>query len=453
MDSALSASTFLDRARILIAQHRYELAEEHLARALEFDPDDADVYDLLAICLMHLGDAGAAHRSARRVIELAPTSPGGYIRHAWTILCDPTFVPSKPRWWQPRLTRASAAEQDQRARLREAIRLLDEALRIDPTSPFAWRLLAVAWTEGKEAARALEAVTKALEFAPRDVELHDLRAATLATLGRKEESAAATREALRIDPEHAQSLRRRGIMLLHEGVYAEALDCLVSAVRRDPLDETARAPLFDAMQTQRPLFRWAYRVQAPLARRGFFRADNVGAIMACTIVPTLIAQAVAAGSGAPIPPSIFHVILAIAIAVPLLLMWLRHASRFVLTFHPQARRLLPAGQRVGSHFMTYLLPALLVAVPLHLTSMLEPVPLIVLSATLPLAVATAQIERTLRTRFFVYAISFFACMSAAPIFSLNDGQLASLFFVFWGIVGAIVPYVAMTWVQERRVIA
>jgi len=439
VDSALAASMFVNRARILVAQQRHELAEQELARALELDPNDAAAYDLLAVCRSVAGDHRAAHELARRTIELAPTSPDGHLRYAWTILRDGKFIAPRRAWWDIPLSRADRP----RRRLMAVRRLV--AVRLDPAQPYAWFMLASTWLQLENPRRALEAATRGLQLAPDDVELLDLRAVALAAMGKTRQAAEVTRDALAVDPEHVTSLHLRGVLLLERGEYREAVECLASAVRSDPHDEDARAALAEAMQTQHPMFRWAYRLQAPFARRGFFTAGN---LLMAMIGGVIAAAFIAAAAGLSQPT--YGKLAAFAVLAPAGLLWLRMAARFVLTLHPQGRHLLPLDQRIASHFAVYL-PAAVLFLELSAALGLGVMGLIALAAVLPLAVATAQARRDRRKWFLIYAAAFVVSLTTV-VFLLPRSEppgpvLASIFLGVCA--GAAAPYVVSRWLERQ----
>jgi len=450
VDSAHFASfdnSFLDRARVLVAQHRYDLAETELGGALEQVPGSPAAHELMAVCRLERGDTRAAHQFARRAIELLPSWPQAYTRHAWTILRDPRFVPPKTNLW--RIVNRSPANDP---RIREIMRLLKEALRLDPQFAYAWTLLACAWLEAGRADNALGAAEKGLSLAPHDVELHNLRAFALSQLGRTSEAAAATREALRLNPEHAGAFSSRGQVLMQAGKLREATESFVEAVRLDPTDAQKRAALFAAMQTQHPIFRWAYRLHAPLA--SMWRINPIWMIQG-TIIAVFAAQGIvnaltavrerreAGGRG----------VMIVIVGVPLLLAWLRCLAGYVLTFHARARHLVTPQQRATSHALTYLLPLLMLAVPLVALGVPGGLVVVALMATGPLGVATSQARGPLRDAFLWYAALFVAlACGLAVVFPDPPHPLSNLLF-YAGVAGAIGPFVALERLSRRRILA
>ena len=57
-------------AMALMDQGRYDLAAERLRSAIGQDPDDGDLFALLATCLLNLDKLKDAEAAARRSVEL-----------------------------------------------------------------------------------------------------------------------------------------------------------------------------------------------------------------------------------------------------------------------------------------------------------------------------------------------------------------------------------------------
>lgn len=446
MESALADNTFLDRARLLIAQRRHELAEQELGRALEVNPNSVGAHDLLAVCCSHRGEHAAAHELARRAIELAPTSSDAYTRHAWTILCDAAYVPPDRGFWK-----VAYWSRDGDARMAKVMCLVREALRLAPANSYAWYLLGMAWLATSRPRPALGAANKGLEFAPHDPELQELRARALEQLGRLE-ALATTRAALARDPAQAAMLSRHGAVLLQSGRHEEAMGCLVEAVRRDPTVDEAREGLLDALQDAHPVFGRAYRLHQSLSRRGWLKPYPL--VIACTSMlfagTILEMQLDLTGPAASL---LRCAVLAVALGLPLSVIWLRHAGRFVLMWHPRLRHLLPPERRFVSHVVFYGWPPLFGAWMLSALDVPNAVAGALVISTLPLAAATAQEPGRYRRLFLIYAGAFAAAAVLLAIFGPEKTHPAHGWMLIAGLAGAVAPHAAMTRLARRRILA
>ena len=65
----------LQRARLLLEQTRYDLAEQELRQALVLEPNDAVAHALLAFCLVHQDKYAEASQESEAAIHLAPDEP------------------------------------------------------------------------------------------------------------------------------------------------------------------------------------------------------------------------------------------------------------------------------------------------------------------------------------------------------------------------------------------
>ncbi|MBD2743774.1 tetratricopeptide repeat protein [Coleofasciculus sp. FACHB-1120] len=224
----------LERARLLIEQSRYEMAEQELRQELAMEPDSAIAHTLLALCLNHRQMYPEATQMAQRAIRLAPD--WGYAHYVLAyILCDYN-------------------------QLLEAETVLKEALRLSPDNPSYFALLSRIRYNQQLWHSALEAATQGLVVDPEDVECLNYRAMCLMQLGRLPEAQAVIESAIALDPEYAGSYANRGWILLAQGGYpAKALECFREALRLQPTFEWARRGILEALKAKNPLYRLMLR--------------------------------------------------------------------------------------------------------------------------------------------------------------------------------------------------
>jgi tetratricopeptide (TPR) repeat protein len=100
---------------------------------------------------------------------------------------------------------ARAAALCDLSRWADAIPLLGQVLASDPSNAYAWGLLAQAQLGADDSAAALHAADVAASCQPRSEWPHRLRSLALRGLGRRAESVAAAREAVRVEPQAWQA--------------------------------------------------------------------------------------------------------------------------------------------------------------------------------------------------------------------------------------------------------
>ncbi|MGW4244970.1 tetratricopeptide repeat protein [Nocardia sp. NPDC004722] len=217
------------KARALIALRRYRDARELLAEVLAADPDNATALaDMGKVALM-LGDGERALEFTAAALRLAPES--AYI-------------------WRVRVyaaLRTTLGERDpalRRAATDLALEAARRAVELDPLASESFRVLAAA-QRGDDPRAALASIDRAVEIDPENVVAHQMRADILGEdLDRREESEAALRTVLRLDPENAAARFDLALLDLARGDREAAVRGLRGIGATDPRwGNTVRAQL------------------------------------------------------------------------------------------------------------------------------------------------------------------------------------------------------------------
>lgn len=146
-------------------------------------------------------------------------------------------------------------------KLKQAIQVLEEALRLDPQ---AWRshyYLALAHDEGDDHRRAEQHYLEALRLAPEEPEILNGYADFLTQRGRLADAKALIAHASEIGPDDEDNLFARARIALHEGRLSEALDLTLWILRSDATDPRALNLLAQIKMRRNPIlgiwWRWA----------------------------------------------------------------------------------------------------------------------------------------------------------------------------------------------------
>jgi tetratricopeptide (TPR) repeat protein len=222
-------NSHLDRARLLIAQSRFDPAIAELNRAIPLAPDDPVPHALLAVCLAERGEFDAALREARLAVQMAPD------------LAFAHYVAAYVNWKQDKLGEAETA--------------LREALRFDPFDPDHHELLSQIKLQQKKWGEALAAAEQGLGYDAEHLGCANMRAMALAKLGREDEARDMLDEAIRQDPENAMTHANLGWTALHAGQHKQALEHFRESLRLDPTFEWARDGMLEALKARHFLYR------------------------------------------------------------------------------------------------------------------------------------------------------------------------------------------------------
>lgn len=240
----------LQRAQVLLQQHRPELAEESLRRALVDEPQLAPAHSLLGLCLAARKQFAEAESEAGQAIGLAPDNPFSHY--------------------------AMASVLEDRNKLPQAEAAIRQAIALDPADADYHATLAQILLRREDKAGALAASESALQFDPDHMGANNLRAIALTQLGRKAEAGQSIEATLSRNPDDAVSHANRAWTLLHEGRPKNALPHFREALRLDPNNEWARAGCVEAMKAGNPFyavmlryFLWTSRLSSQ-ARWGLF---------------------------------------------------------------------------------------------------------------------------------------------------------------------------------------
>jgi tetratricopeptide (TPR) repeat protein len=234
----------LERAFVLFAQSRHDLAEGELRQELAANPNSAVAHALLAWCLCERKEYREATTEAKMAIHLAPDEPRAYHALAHVFL--------------------------NRNHLPEAEETIQEAIRLDPEDPEYFHLLAVIRLNRRQWGPCLEAAEQGLRLDPEHVGCNNLRAMALVKLGRKREAGATIATALAKNPDNAFSHANQGWTLLEQGDPRKALEHFREALRLEPQMDWARQGIVEALKARNPIYRvmlWYFFWMAKLSGR------------------------------------------------------------------------------------------------------------------------------------------------------------------------------------------
>lgn len=222
-----------ERAQLLLAQQRYELAAKELRQELTTNPDNPFAHSLLALCFSELKQEQDALTEAHLGIAHGPHLSFSHYILAKVLL--------------------SVGRED------EAARAAEEAVRLDPDDADNFALLSAIRLEQRDWQAALTAAEHGIDINPEHTGCANLRAMALVKLGRKAEAGETIHATLALDPENALTHANQGWAYLHQSNPKEALEHFQAALRIDPELDWARGGMIEALKARYALYRWMLR--------------------------------------------------------------------------------------------------------------------------------------------------------------------------------------------------
>lgn len=220
----------LTRARLLMQQHRFSLAEEQLRLALMEGSESSTAHALLSLCLLERDQFDEATREAAQAIHDAPDEALGFY--------------------------AMAVVLKKRNRLPDALTAIGDAIRLEPWNSSHFHVLAAIEAQRYRWKETLAATEQGLACDPEDIGCNNLRAIALVNLGRKAEAGQSIDATLSKNPEDAVTHANQGWTLLHQQQPRQAMAHFREALRLEPNLEWARQGVIEAMKARFFLYRW-----------------------------------------------------------------------------------------------------------------------------------------------------------------------------------------------------
>ena len=222
-----------ERARVLVDQERYQLAEQELGKVFASEPDHASAHALLAICLSERRQTVEAILEIRQAIALSPEFSGFHYIYSGIL--------------------------NQQGKLPESRASIDEAIRLDPEDADYYARLARIQIDQLKYEEAIESVEYGLSLEAENVSCLNLRLLALLKQGQFSQVVAEVDAALAQAPENSFSYAIRGWASLHQNQISNAVESFKEALRLKPEFEWAQDGLRESLKAKNVLYRLILR--------------------------------------------------------------------------------------------------------------------------------------------------------------------------------------------------
>lgn len=220
----------IQRAELLIQQHKFVEAEKVLADLLTQDPTDIRVLALLSEVKLQQDKTDEAETLINSAIGLSPDI--GYLYYLKSRIAI------------------------NRQKYDDAEKELQEAIALEPQDADFYALLASIQLMRKNYQSALDTANSALEHDPENISALNTRSTALLKLDRHEESHQTIEGALREDPNNANTHANYGWNLLEKGDHKKALTHFSEALKNNPNNEFAQIGMAEALKARYLVYRW-----------------------------------------------------------------------------------------------------------------------------------------------------------------------------------------------------
>jgi Flp pilus assembly protein TadD len=223
-------SLHYEKARLLVEQSRYQMAERELQQALAEFPNDVDACNLLAYCLSQLQRHEEAIAQAKEAIAIAPEYPYAYQTLAQVLVANNQYD--------------------------EAKSAIEEAIRLDCQLVRSFIILSHLLCLQGNWSEALVAAEQGLTLDAENIACLNNCSCALSGLNRVEEAIATLKKVISLDPAYALAYYNLGLFLLDSGADPdESLQYLQESLRLDPTYPLAQKHLLRALKAKTPIYK------------------------------------------------------------------------------------------------------------------------------------------------------------------------------------------------------
>ena len=224
----------LAEIRLLMQLNRTSLALERLLEQLSVAIDNDEIYRLISICHIRLGNLNKANEFIQKACTLNPTS----------------FL-NLNEW---------AGVEYRMGNDEKALEILNRSLKMDPAQSATNSLIATIYMTRGNAKLADKYAQNALAIHPENVLSKNVSAFNKLLDGKQKDAKLLIDQALAADPNHIFSLCNLALYKTDANEVDEALAIVEKAMRQDPNNKLARQVIKKAICSKNPISRFVFRI-------------------------------------------------------------------------------------------------------------------------------------------------------------------------------------------------
>ena len=236
---------FIEKSRLLIKFKKYDKAIEFLKKGLQNDIENPIYYDLLGRCYFHLKDFLTCQKFYQKANKLNTTNAMYWLRLAEVNL---------------QLKKLDVAE-----------RHVKNCQEINPNLPDAYYLLAAISFEKRKYRIAIVECDKALKLFPEHKNSLELKGIVLTVLNQLDEAEEINKNALNINPNSEKALANYGWNELRKGNVEKAKELFIEILQKDPSNLHALTGYKNAIRGRNKLQKILMKMEILYSQSPFIR--------------------------------------------------------------------------------------------------------------------------------------------------------------------------------------
>lgn len=226
----LNRHQHIERARLLLSQHRYKDAETQAGIVLQQNPEDVEALQIVGHCRLDTKQYDEALRIFQQCVGLQPDDDYVFYLLAFSYY--------------------------RKHEIENAKKYLEQAIALFPYNAGYFSLLSNIYATQRKYEDSLVAANQGLSINAEDIGCLNARSAALFRLNKKDEAYETINEALQVNPEDDYTHTNYGWHYLEKGKHKQAYEHFSEALRINPNNNHAKEGYKASLKSKLPFYRW-----------------------------------------------------------------------------------------------------------------------------------------------------------------------------------------------------